>query len=523
VSVGTASATARRGAGTATTDRARALARPALIGLAALTVLAAAVRFYRLGHQGFWYDEAVSALLVHFPLGKMFGLLPRSESTPPLYYCIAWVWVRVFGDAETGLRSLSAVVGVAVVPAIYGAAARLVSVRAGLIAAALAACNPLLIWYSQEARAYELLVLLSALSLLAFAHVLERPARGWAAAWAVSAGLALATEYYAILVVVPQALWLLYRNRRSRPVLGAIAFAALCGLALVPLIVRENQNGLSHWIAKISLARRLREILPQFVIGFGSPAYAVLEPLALALAALGIALLLAPAARERHHKAHLAGGLALAGFVITLLLIAVGIDDLLTRNLLALWMPAALAVAAGLAVARPRMVGVVATAVMCGCGVAGAVDVATNRDLEKPDWRVVARVIGPSPAASVAAGGGRAILVQHYRDLLPLSLYVHGLRFMPRRGATVSELDVVSFTTPDSAGFCWWGPGCNLWPSRMQATYRIPRFHAVWRRHALRFTILRLVPAHPVRLTPHAVARALHTTHYRNDELLIQR
>jgi hypothetical protein len=218
-----------------------------------------------------------------------------------------------------------------------------------------------------------------------------------------------------------------------------------------------------------------------------------------------------------------AAGLALAGLALVLLFVGAGVDDLLTRNLLAIWMPAAIAVAGGLALMRPGLVGPVIAAAMCVCGVVAAVGVATNRDLERPDWRVVARLLGPRPAPAVTAGGGRAILVQHYRDLLPLSLYVPGIRFMSRRGATVSELDVVSFTSPPSGGFCWWGSACNLWPSRMQGGYHIHGFHPVWRRHALQFTILRLVPAHPLRLTPHAVSRALHTTHFRNDELLIQR
>jgi hypothetical protein len=57
----------------------------------------------------------------------------------------------------------------------------------------------------------------------------------------------------------------------------------------------------------------------------------------------------------------------------------------------------------------------------------------------------------------------------------------------------------------------------------MQASYPIPGFHEVWRRRALQFTILRLEPATPTRVTPAAVARALSTTKFRNDELLVQR
>ena len=72
-----------------------------------LTVLGASLRFAAIGRQGFWIDEAYTAQLVHLPLGKMFGLIPQTESTPPLYYSIAWVWTRLFGDTEAGLRSLS--------------------------------------------------------------------------------------------------------------------------------------------------------------------------------------------------------------------------------------------------------------------------------------------------------------------------------------------------------------------------------------------------------------------------------
>ena len=46
----------------------------------------------------------------------MWHQIEATESTPPLYYCMAWVWARIFGYGETGLRSLSAVAGVLTVP-----------------------------------------------------------------------------------------------------------------------------------------------------------------------------------------------------------------------------------------------------------------------------------------------------------------------------------------------------------------------------------------------------------------------
>jgi hypothetical protein len=160
------------------------------------------------------------------------------------------------------------------------------------------------------------------------------------------------------------------------------------------------------------------------------------------------------------------------------------------------------------------------TVVLCVLGVITAVGVAVDRDFERPDWRVVAGALGRPPL------GGRAILIQHYRDLLPLSLYEPGLRFWPgrpRSAVRVREFDVVSFSSPVSSGFCWWGSACNLWGSEVQASYPVAGFRVVSERRALQFTILRMASPSPVRLTPSAVARVLSETSYRNDELLWQR
>jgi len=490
-----------------------------MLAVGAITLLAAVLRFYRIGHQGFWFDEGNTALLVHFSPGKMLGLIPQTESTPPLYYCVAWVWARVFGYGETALRSLSAVCGVLVVPVAYGAGSKLISRRAGLTAAALTACSPLLIWYSQEARSYEMLVFLSSVSLLAFAYALENPTPRRVAGWVLASALALATHYYAILAVVPEAAWLLWVHRRRRAVQVGVGVVGLCGLALIPLAIGQSGTGNASWIAKAPLGRRLGQVVPQFASGFDGPAHSVLEPLAIAILVLAAALVFARSDAPSRRGALIAGGIALAGLVLNLVLIAGGVDDLITRNVLAIWMPAALFVAGGLAAAGARRVGPVAAGALCAIGVATALGVAFDRNLERPDWRVVARGLGTQPGT----GAERAILIQHYRDLLPLSLYVPGMHFMGRGGATVSELDVVSFTSPASGGFCWWGSACNLWPSRAQASYPIAGFREVSRRHELQFTIVRMVASHPMHLTPADVSRALTATHLANDGLIIQK
>ncbi|HWE34021.1 MAG TPA: glycosyltransferase family 39 protein [Solirubrobacteraceae bacterium] len=505
--------------------RRRALARspaqllsdPAALAVLGLTVVAAFLRFWRIGHQGFWFDEGNTALLVHLSPGKMLGLIPQSESTPPLYYCIAWVWARIFGYGEAGLRSLSALAGVLTVPVVYGAAATLCSKRAGVIAAALTACNPLLIWYSQEARSYSLLVLLSAVSLFTFARVLSDPRTRTVAAWVVASAFALATHYYAFLIVIPEAAWLLWTFRRRRDVVAGIAIVGVCGLALIPLALSQNGTGNANWIGKIALAPRLGQLFPQFVVGFGGPAHELLDRLAelIALVAVGFVVWRRPSARG----AVLAGGMLAAGLILNLLLVTGGIDDLITRNVLALWPAAAVLVAGGLAVAplraRAGAAGVAFAGVLCAFGIAGGVAVAVDRNLQRPDWRAVARVLGPARP--------RLLLLQEYRTLLPLSLYEHHLRFWRRQPtARVSEIDVIAISAP-RVHLCWWGAACNLTPSPAQSSYAIPGFRQTSTTRAYQFTIVKLVAPRPVVLTKASLAQGLTATPIRHDGLILQR
>ena len=200
-----------------------------IVGLAALAAGGAALRFSTLRVQSFWLDEAVTHSLVTRTLSSMLGAIPHSESTPPLYYLLAWVWVRVFGAGEAGLRSLSAVFGTATIVLLALTARRLAGNRAALAAAALAAANPLLIWYSQEARAYALLVALCALSLWC---LLREDWRGWT----LAAALALATHYFAVFIVVPELGWLVWRHARDSQA-AAIAGGAVVVVVMVVVVV----------------------------------------------------------------------------------------------------------------------------------------------------------------------------------------------------------------------------------------------------------------------------------------------
>src|SRR6478672_7541759 len=64
--------------------------------VAGLTLLAAVLRFATLGVQAYHHDEIVTASRVL--RGSFFHAMDAvgfSESAPPLYYALAWVWTQV--------------------------------------------------------------------------------------------------------------------------------------------------------------------------------------------------------------------------------------------------------------------------------------------------------------------------------------------------------------------------------------------------------------------------------------------
>ena len=83
-------------------------------GVAGLTLLGAVLRFATLGLQAYHHDEIVTASrLLRTTFWHAMDAVGFSESAPPLYYALAWFWTQVTGTGEWGLRSLSAVAGVA--------------------------------------------------------------------------------------------------------------------------------------------------------------------------------------------------------------------------------------------------------------------------------------------------------------------------------------------------------------------------------------------------------------------------
>jgi 4-amino-4-deoxy-L-arabinose transferase-like glycosyltransferase len=370
--------------------------------LAGLTALGAALRFASLDVQSYHHDEAITALRV-LPgsFGEMLHAVKVSESNPPLYYALGWAWVKEFGTGEAGLRSLSALFGVATVPVGYLIGRQLAGRRAGLVLTALIAVNPMLIWYSQEARSYALLVFFGALAFFFFVRALDTGRGRDLTWWALASALALCSHYFAAFAVAIEALWLVVALRaRWRVVLPAVAAAGAAGLALLPLANAQTNPTHIGWIENSPLAERLWETGASFLIGETGHVIAqaprdryALVPLILVLAAL--VLIAARGSRRERRGMALGLGLGLGVLALTAIAALVGKDYVVERNLLPALVPLLAVAAIGFAGAEARRLGLFLAVALCAYWVAFNIHVTQTPNLQRPNFRTVTEALGP--------------------------------------------------------------------------------------------------------------------------------
>ena len=465
-----AAASLPRGRGRSHAELARTRSRTFWI-VAGVVALGAALRFATLGVQSYHHDEIVTASRVlRVGFGHAMDAVGFSESAPPLYYALAWIWTQITGTGPWGLRSLSAVAGVATIPVVYLIGCELRERRTGLLAAALVAVNPMLIWYSQEARAYALLAFFCSLSLLYCVRALrlgeadaaldaKRDKRTFVL-WGVFSALALATHYFAVFPLVAEAILLL--RRRGRAILPGLWIVGLMALALAPLVIHQMSYRHAEWIGKFSLGHRVWETGATFLVGetgdiIGGPERPGLAYVPLALVAAGFVLLALRGSRREKRAAAvpLAVAAVTIGVPLLLAIASTSKDYFLARNLLPALVPFLLVAAIGLPVKRARRLGAALGALLVAYCLVFAVYVNFDEELQRPDWQAVADRLGEpkAPRATVLWALGEA----------PLRYYLStgAIQLKPSEGYgwLVHEIDFVSDGTAPPPPLRLLGPG----------------------------------------------------------------
>jgi len=235
-----------------------------------LLLLGFGLRLYNLTFHSLWLDEAVSVYLASFPLSEVVRQgLTLQEPNPPLYHLSLASWMWVFGSGEAAIRLLSAYLGTLYLPSIYLLGRRLFSSRLSLVATLLAAVNPFLVWYSQEARMYALVATLSVWSVYCFVRALDTPRWPWWIAYVALTVSSLYAHLYAVFVLPAEFVLLVLYARRQRAAAGK---GMLCwGASLLcfsPWLWRAWQLSAStpSWRPALGLGAMVVECLEAFTV-----------------------------------------------------------------------------------------------------------------------------------------------------------------------------------------------------------------------------------------------------------------
>jgi mannosyltransferase len=199
------------------------------------------LRFYNLGYNSLWLDEASTYSISVKSFADIWQVTAAGEFNPPLFYWIEHVMLML-GNNEFILRFVPALLGVLSIPLFYLVGKEFLDRNTGIIAAAACAVSPFLIYYSQEARAYAVMLFFMALATLFFLKAMKSGTWVHWILFGVFSALAFWAHFYAFVMIAALGLYALIEwaprirselHNLKMLVLGSLVFIILC----VPLII----------------------------------------------------------------------------------------------------------------------------------------------------------------------------------------------------------------------------------------------------------------------------------------------
>lgn len=178
-------------------------------------------------NQSLWLDEAISAQVTKvYSYSEIVTQWAPKDFHPPLYYLTLKAWTGVFGNSEISLRMPSVIFSLVTIYIVY--------LLAGNEAALLTGLNPLFIYYSQEARMYSMVTMLTTLAIYLFV----KKKYGW---FNVAAFLCFMTFYGSVFLLAALGIYLLINKKYKELIVSNIGIVAAI-IILSPLLRMQMKN-----------------------------------------------------------------------------------------------------------------------------------------------------------------------------------------------------------------------------------------------------------------------------------------
>jgi 4-amino-4-deoxy-L-arabinose transferase-like glycosyltransferase len=168
--------------------------------LISLTIFGGFLRFYNLGYNSLWLDEATTYGVSQGSFAEIWQTSVTGEFHPPLFYWIEHLMLT-FGHSEIVLRVVPALLGMLVIPAFYLIGKEFRDKNVGIISAALLTVSYFGIYYSQEARVYSAVLFVFSLAVLFYLMALRTDKIAHWVLFALLSALAVWLHYWVLIAL----------------------------------------------------------------------------------------------------------------------------------------------------------------------------------------------------------------------------------------------------------------------------------------------------------------------------------
>jgi mannosyltransferase len=229
------------------------------LDIAIVSGLSLVLGLIRLGVPGLWYDEAYTYRQIRR------SYLEQFEGYQPLYYWIQKPWTSLAGISEWAMRFPSVVGAMLAAALLVVLARRLFDRWTALLSGVFLATSPFVVKWSQQARAYSLLLAAGIAVTLLLLRALERRSRWpWALYGIAFAALLMSHAVAGLLLIPAHAVLIAQGRKRVLPhgLLAGVVIVAV-GLPWVAQLAMRTDSATSEtaWIPFPSVEYATRALL----------------------------------------------------------------------------------------------------------------------------------------------------------------------------------------------------------------------------------------------------------------------
>lgn len=207
---------------------------------------------WRAATTWFWLDEAYTAYALAMPdLATLLRWNVESEMNPPAFFVTEWIWTRIVGTGDLGIRSLPILFACGAYSLTWLQVRRVFGFWAAMVIVPMtfaAFCRP-----STFCEARPTINLIFAVALVSFVHMLQAQKR--VGGWGLSAAHAYLCLTHTIGCLYSGSIFIALlvsaglRDQTHRRTLGSVAVGWVAFTAWLPALLQQHKNTQPHyWI-----------------------------------------------------------------------------------------------------------------------------------------------------------------------------------------------------------------------------------------------------------------------------------